>query len=209
MKIQQLNDINKLDFEKSDGLIPAIIQNIKTGQVLMLGYMNKAAVKQTLDTGQAWFYSRSKNRLWKKGESSGNTLDVHEIRNDCDQDALLIAVTPNGPTCHTGQTSCFADNVHRFGFLRDLNEVISNRKHSPSEESYTSSLFTKGITRIAQKVGEEATETIIGALAESDESFLNESADLVYHLIVLLVEKGYSLDNVIDILEKRHRKKPS
>ena len=196
----------KLDFEKGKGLIPAIIQDHQTKNVLMLGYMNEEAYEQTKATGKVTFFSRSKDRLWVKGESSGNHLLVEEIRNDCDHDTLLIRATPVGPVCHTGSDTCFnTENEDAIGFLETLTEIIQNRKENPSDASYTASLFKKGINKVAQKVGEEAVEVVIEAKDDNDELFLNESADLLYHLMVLLTHKGFSLQDVVKILKSRHQ----
>lgn len=196
----------KIDFDKNKGLVPAIIQDATTKNVLMLGYMNKEAYKQTKKTKKVTFYSRSKNRLWTKGEESGNFLNLVSMNVDCDQDTLLIMVNPEGPVCHKGPDTCWSnDNKRSYGFLSTLEEVIAERKENPSEKSYTSRLFKKGINKIAQKVGEEAVELIIEAKDENGDLFINEGADLVYHLLILLQEKGYSLDDVVKCLEKRHK----
>ncbi|NIT57127.1 MAG: bifunctional phosphoribosyl-AMP cyclohydrolase/phosphoribosyl-ATP diphosphatase HisIE [Aliifodinibius sp.] len=202
-------DINSLDFEKGDGLIPAIIQDANDFQVLMLGYMNKKALQKTIDEHRVTFYSRTKERLWTKGESSGNYLDVVNIQQDCDDDTLLILANPQGPTCHTGEQSCFhrkdfkpAKDLH---FLNDLENLIISRKKEMPEGSYTTSLFNDGIDKIAQKVGEEAVETVIEAKNENH-SLVDEVSDLIYHLLVLLVEKGVPLQKIVQNLEKRHGK---
>ncbi|MCP3931481.1 MAG: bifunctional phosphoribosyl-AMP cyclohydrolase/phosphoribosyl-ATP diphosphatase HisIE [Bacteroidetes bacterium] len=197
-------DINSLDFNKGNGLIPAIIQDIRTSVVLMLAYMNSEALEKTLESGRVTFFSRSKNRLWTKGETSGNFLNLVEIIADCDNDTLLVKVRPEGPACHKGTDTCFNEINEKDDFLSHLENVIRNRKINPSENSYTSSLFKKGINKIAQKVGEEAVELVIEAKDDNKALFLGEAADLLYHYLVLLVEKGYSLEEVIQTLEARH-----
>ncbi|MCF8303588.1 MAG: bifunctional phosphoribosyl-AMP cyclohydrolase/phosphoribosyl-ATP diphosphatase HisIE [Bacteroidales bacterium] len=194
-----------MDFEKQNGLVPAIIQHTKSLKVLMLGYMNEEALEKTRESGKVTFYSRSKKRLWTKGESSGNFLFVDEIKTDCDSDALLVKVNPAGNTCHLERYSCFGEEKEKdISFLVDLEKVIRERKQNMPEGSYTTKLFQKGVNKIAQKVGEEATELIIEAKDNNDELFLNEAADLVYHLQVLLTQKGFSLQDVGDVLESRH-----
>lgn len=203
-------NIDKLDFQKGDGLIPAIIQDAETYQVLMLGYMNKAALETTLEEERVTFYSRSKERLWTKGETSGNYLDLVDIQQDCDNDTLLILAHPQGPTCHTGDQSCFHEKEfkpeHNLSFLSDLEQLVISRKKEMPEDSYTTYLFTKGIDKIAQKVGEEAVETVIEAKNNKKKKFVGEVADLIFHLIVLLVEKGVSLKKIVKRLKKRHAK---
>ncbi|MCE6988533.1 bifunctional phosphoribosyl-AMP cyclohydrolase/phosphoribosyl-ATP diphosphatase HisIE [Dyadobacter sp. CY323] len=202
-----------IHFDKSaDGLIPAVIQDIHTDKVLMLGYMNPEALEKTKMEGTVTFFSRSKQRLWTKGETSGNFLFVNEIIADCDGDTLLIKATPAGPTCHTGSDTCFGEKNsqdERMGeafFLNYLQKkVIRERKLNPSEESYTSSLFQKGINKIAQKVGEEAVEVVIEAKDNDTELFKNEVSDLLFHLLVLLEQKNIDLDEVIDVLRSRHQ----
>lgn len=197
----------KLDFTKyTNGLIPAIIQDNETKNVLMLGYMNQEALDKTLETQKVTFFSRSKARLWTKGEESGNFLKLVSIQNDCDQDTLLIKVQPVGPTCHTGAATCWQENnLQNFGFLSKLESIIEDRKmNSNSEKSYVASLFGKGINKIAQKVGEEAVEVVIEAKDNNDELFLNESADLLFHYLILLQAKGFSLKDVVSILKSRH-----
>ena len=197
----------KIDFNKnSDGLVPAIIQDAKTKNVLMLGYMNEEAFAKTKETKQVTFFSRSKKRLWTKGEDSGNFLNLVDIKVDCDNDTLLIQVTPNGPTCHKGTDTCWAEeNLQNFGFLTQLEAIIKDRKENfKPNESYVASLFSKGINKIAQKVGEEAVEVVIEAKDSNDELFLNESADLLFHYLILLQAKGYSLNDVVEVLKKRH-----
>ncbi len=202
-------DTNSLNFEKGDGLIPAIIQDANNFQVLMLGYMNKKALEKTLEEERVTFYSRTKQRLWTKGESSGNYLDVVNIQQDCDDDTLLILAKPQGPTCHTGEQSCFHQKDFKpkkdLHFLNDLEELIISRKKEMPEGSYTTSLFNDGIDKIAQKVGEEAVETVIEAKNENH-SLVDEVSDLIYHLLVLLVEKGVPLQKIVQNLEKRHGK---
>jgi phosphoribosyl-ATP pyrophosphohydrolase/phosphoribosyl-AMP cyclohydrolase len=197
-----------IDFNKNqDGLVPAIIQDFKTRQVLMLGYMNEAAYKKTIETGKVTFFSRTKNRLWTKGEESGNFLNLVSIKNDCDFDTLLVKVKPVGPTCHKGSDTCWDEsNVQHFGFLTELENVIKSRRiNANSEKSYVASLFEKGINKIAQKVGEEAVEIVIEAKDNNDELFLNEGADLLFHYLILLQAKGYTLNDIVTVLEGRHK----
>ncbi len=184
-------------------LIPTIIQHNSTGQVLMLGYMNEEALTKTKEEGKVTFYSRSKERLWTKGETSGNFLHVVSIQEDCDQDTLLIRVIPEGPTCHTGTYTCFGDKEPQ-GFLHELERVILDRKENPSEGSYTTSLFKKGTKKIAQKVGEEATELILEAMDGKNDLLIEESSDFLYHLLVLLIDQGVSLKDVEQKLMERH-----
>lgn len=200
-------DSLNIDFNKDpQELVPAIIQDINTGKVLMLGYMNKEAYQKTLETKKVTFFSRSKNRLWTKGEESGNFLELQEIKVDCDQDTLLVKVKPHGPVCHTGSDTCWGEmNESNFGFLSQLETIITNRKNNPTEKSYVASLFTKGINKIAQKVGEEAIETVIEAKDANDDLFLNESADLLFHYLILLQAKGYKLADIEELLITRHR----
>lgn len=189
-----------------DGLVPAIIQDTVSDKVLMLGFMNSEAYEKTKAEGRVTFLSRTKNRLWTKGEESGNFLDVKEIIEDCDQDTLLIKVHPHGPVCHTGQDTCFSEkNDPDLSFLRQLQDLIAGRKKEMPENSYTTKLFNAGINKIAQKVGEEAVELVIEAKDNDDTLFLNESADLIYHLLVLLTEKGFDLADVVKVLEERHK----
>ena len=195
-----------LDFSKYNGLIPVIIQDNVTQQVLMLGYMNEEALQKTQDENKVTFFSRSKNRLWTKGESSGNYLKVVSIKEDCDQDALLLQVIPNGPTCHNGTASCFATEP-KISFLNELENVIENRISNPSSYSYVATLFQKGINKIAQKVGEEAVELVIEAKDNNADLFLNEAADLLFHYLILLKAKGFTLENVEAILKDRMGKK--
>ncbi len=195
-----------LDFEKSGGLIPAIIQDALTSKVLMLGFMNPEALEKTIATNQVTFFSRTKNRLWTKGEESGNFLNVVSITPDCDNDTLLIKVNPVGSVCHTGADTCWNEkNEGDFAFLNFLQQFIQQRYKEMPEGSYTTSLFKKGVNRMAQKVGEEAVETVIEATNGTEEGFLYEASDLVYHLIVLLTSKGYSLDDLGRELKKRHK----
>lgn len=196
----------KVDFDKMDGLVPAIIQDELTAKVLMLGFMNKEALEKTQETGKVTFYSRTKKRLWTKGEESGNFLNVVSILSDCDDDTLLIKVKPVGPVCHTGADTCWSEsNQGDIFFLKFLQEFIQKRFQEMPEGSYTTSLFNKGVNRMAQKVGEEAVETVIEATNGTDEMFLYEASDLIYHLIVLLTSKGYSLDDLGKELKKRHK----
>jgi phosphoribosyl-ATP pyrophosphohydrolase/phosphoribosyl-AMP cyclohydrolase len=193
-----------IDFDKSNGLIPVIIQHYQTLEVLMLGYMNAEAWELTQKNNRVTFFSRSKNRLWTKGEESGNFLNVKSAHIDCDNDTLLIKVKPQGPTCHTGSRSCF-NTEYNQNFLFELEQIIRQRYEFPSEESYVNRLRHKGITKIAQKVGEEAVETVIAALRETDKDFINESSDLLFHLFVLLQEKEISLKKIAKNLESRHK----
>jgi phosphoribosyl-ATP pyrophosphohydrolase/phosphoribosyl-AMP cyclohydrolase len=198
----------KIDFTKNtDGLIPAIIQDNETKNVLMLGYMNQEAYNKTLETNKVTFFSRSKNRLWTKGEESGNFLNLISIKNDCDNDTLLIQVNPVGPTCHTGSDTCWQEaNNQEYGFISKLEKTIKDRKENAnSEKSYVASLFEKGINKIAQKVGEEAVEVVIEAKDSNDELFLSESADLLFHYLILLQAKGFKLNDVISVLKQREK----
>lgn len=188
-----------------NGLVPAIVQDAQTKTVLMLGYMNKEALEITQKSKRVTFFSRSKNRIWTKGEESGNFLNLKSLKIDCDGDTLLIKASPDGPTCHKGTDTCWEEkNTQDFGFLSDLEQVISNRKHTPKDASYVSSLFEKGINKIAQKVGEEAVETVIEAKDQNDELFLEESADLLFHYLILLQAKGYCLSDIVNVLKSRH-----
>lgn len=196
-----------IDFNKnSDQLVPAIIQDNITKNVLMLGYMNQEAFDKTIEMNQVTFFSRSKNRLWTKGEESGHFLNVVSIQNDCDQDTLLILVNPVGPTCHKGTDTCWGEkNEPTFGFLSQLEEVIKNRREAGNlENSYVASLFEKGINKIAQKVGEEAIEVVIEAKDDNDDLFVNEGADLLFHYLILLQAKGFTLKDIVNVLENRH-----
>jgi phosphoribosyl-AMP cyclohydrolase / phosphoribosyl-ATP pyrophosphohydrolase len=194
------------DFSKLNGLVPAVIQDANTNKVLMVGFMNDEALKKTNETKQVTFFSRTKKRLWTKGEESGNFLDVKEIITDCDNDTLLIKATPRGPVCHTGQDTCFnEENKGGINFLLSLQKVIKQRKAEMPEGSYTTRLFQSGINKMAQKVGEEAVELVIEAKDQNDALFINEAADLIYHLIVLLVAKGFTLEEISNVLEGRHK----
>jgi phosphoribosyl-ATP pyrophosphohydrolase/phosphoribosyl-AMP cyclohydrolase len=196
-----------IDYNKyADGLVPAIIQDAVTDKVLMLGFMNEAAVAKTLELQKVTFFSRSKNRLWTKGEESGNFLMLKEIKTDCDNDTLLIKAIPQGPTCHTGADTCWNEVNQNDNFLLELEQVIVNRKNNRSEKSYTSSLFDKGINKIAQKVGEEAVELVIESKDDNKDLFLGEAADLLFHYLILLQAKEYSLNDVIEVLKGRHKK---
>jgi len=196
-----------IDFAKyTDGLVPAVIQDYNTHKVLMLGFMNEEAFSQTSATGRVTFYSRSKLRLWTKGEESGNFLEVRSIAVDCDNDTLLIKVHPLGPTCHTGADTCWNESNHPDNFLEYLEEIIHLRKQVGAEESYVAKMFSKGLNKIAQKVGEEAVEMVIEAKDDNKELFLNESADLLFHYLLLLNAKGHNLAEVLAILKKRHSK---
>ena len=196
----------KIDFNKNNnGLIPAIIQDATTKNVLMLGYMNEEAYQKTINTQKVTFYSRTKQRLWTKGEESGNFLDLVSIKNDCDDDTLLIQVNPKGPTCHKGSGTCWnEDNDQNFGFLSALEMVIEDRKNNKEDEkSYVASLFRSGMNKIAQKVGEEAVEVVIEAKDDDNDLFLDESADLLFHYLILLQAKGFKLNDVTEVLRKR------
>lgn len=196
----------KLDFEKMGGLIPAIVQDNQTNKVLMLGFMNEEAYEMTKETGKVTFFSRTKNRIWMKGETSGNTLQVVSMLVDCDNDTLLIRATPAGPVCHTGADTCFGEkNVEDILFLKYLQNFIERRRQEMPEGSYTTSLFQKGVNRMAQKVGEEAVETVIEATNGTEEGFVYEASDLLYHLIVLLTSKGLRLEDLARELKKRHK----
>ncbi|OIQ95157.1 phosphoribosyl-ATP pyrophosphatase [mine drainage metagenome] len=197
----------KIDFKKySDGLVPAIVQDIATSKVLMLGFMNEDALHKTEETGKVTFFSRTKNRLWTKGEESGNFLELKSMAVDCDNDTLLIKVHPVGPVCHTGADTCWSEKNHSDNFLFYLEEIIALRRKASVDESYVARLFSKGINKVAQKVGEEAVEMVIEAKDNNEELFLNESADLLFHYLLLLNAKGYKLQDVISILQKRHSK---
>ncbi len=198
-------EVEKLDFSKGGGLIPAIIQDKQTSKVLMMAYMNEAALARTLDTKMVSFYSRKKQRIWTKGEESGNTLQVCDVYMDCDNDTLLIKVLPNGPTCHTGNDTCWEEK-NEGSFIHALEAIIEDRKNNPGENYYTSNLFRKGINKIAQKVGEEAIETIIEAKDNNSKLFLNEAADLFFHYLILLQAKGFKLMDVEEVLKSRNRR---
>ncbi|OFX91025.1 MAG: bifunctional phosphoribosyl-AMP cyclohydrolase/phosphoribosyl-ATP diphosphatase [Bacteroidetes bacterium GWC2_40_22] len=194
----------KIDFTKGNGLVPVIIQDNVTLQVLMLGYMNQEALEQTTKEGRVTFFSRSKNRLWTKGETSGNFLYVKEILTDCDNDSILIKAKPAGPTCHIGTNSCFGTDTAR-GFLYNLEQVINQRIDDDEKDSYTNKLYKKGINKVAQKVGEEAVELVIESKDNNDDLFKNEAADLLYHLLILLRAKGTSLQEIEEVLKERHK----
>jgi phosphoribosyl-ATP pyrophosphohydrolase/phosphoribosyl-AMP cyclohydrolase len=195
------------DFSKGEnGLLPAIVQDVITGSVLMLGYFNEEALKLTLESQKVTFYSRSKKRLWTKGEESGNFLNLKSIKLDGDRDTFLVKVNPEGPTCHKGTGNCWGEeNKEQFGFLNVLGNIISDRKKNPSKSSYTSSLFELGINKVAQKVGEEAVELVIEAKDENDDLFKGEAADLLYHFLILLEQKNMNLNQIIEVLKKRHK----
>ncbi len=200
-----MNSIPTLDFSKLNGLVPCVVQDASTRVVLMVGFMNKEAYEKTLEEKKVTFFSRTKQRLWTKGETSGNFLNVVDIKTDCDSDSLLIKVRPEGPVCHTGTDTCFSESNEEWN-LEALQELIVTRKKNPQPGSYTNSLFDKGINKIAQKVGEEAVELIIEAKDENKDLFLGEAADLMYHYLVLLAAKDYSLTDVLSVLQKRHAK---
>ena len=198
----------KPDFSKSsDGVLPAIIQDSSTGVVLMLGYMNAESLTKTQKEKRVTFYSRSKKRLWTKGEESGNFLDMTDIKLDCDNDTILIKAKPHGPVCHTGSDTCFNEMNLSNDFLKELEAIITDRKNNPSDKSYTSSLFAKGINKIAQKVGEEATELVIESKDDNADLFKGEAADLLFHYLILLNTKGFKLEDVIAVLKDRHKAK--
>ncbi len=200
------DNIQQLAWQKMDELIPAIIQHADTGAVLMQGYMNQEALQQTLNTGKATFYSRSKQRLWKKGESSGNELNVQSVLTDCDQDSLLIACRPEGPTCHLGSNSCFPEEqTHQQNFLSYLEQVIEQRSKDPIDQSYTAHLLDRGTARVAQKVGEEGVEVALAAATNQKEEFIGECADLFYHTLVLLKDQNVPLSQVMAVLQERHK----
>jgi phosphoribosyl-AMP cyclohydrolase / phosphoribosyl-ATP pyrophosphohydrolase len=196
-----------IDFKKMNGLVPAIIQDALSGKILMQGYMNEEALAKTQETGMVTFFSRSKNRLWTKGETSGNFMELVSMEVDCDGDSILVKANPRGPVCHTGADTCFFEkNSSKTGFIDQLRAIIKNRKNNPSDQSYTASLFAKGINKIAQKVGEEAVEIVIEAKDDNKGLFLGEAADLLFHYLVLLEAKGYELDEVMEVLIERHKK---
>jgi len=202
-----LENISELSWEKMANLIPAIIQHQDTGAILMQGYMNAESLKQTLTTGKATFFSRSKQAQWVKGETSGNFLNVTQVLTDCDNDSLLIACRPMGPTCHLGTDSCFPEqNLTQQNFLSELEQVIASRKDEDPETSYTAHLFSRGTTKIAQKVGEEGVEVALAAVAETKEDLLGECADLFYHTLVLLQDKNIAMSEVMAVLQQRHNK---
>ncbi|WP_371296051.1 bifunctional phosphoribosyl-AMP cyclohydrolase/phosphoribosyl-ATP diphosphatase HisIE [Flavobacterium sp. KBS0721] len=196
-----------IDIKSSHGLIPAIIQDSETKNVLMLGYMNEESLQKTIETQKVTFFSRSKQRLWTKGEESGNFLELVNIKNDCDGDTLLIQAKPVGPTCHTGADTCWQEeNKENYGFISSLEKTIATRReNADSEKSYVASLFEKGINKIAQKVGEEAVEVVIEAKDDNDDLFLSESADLLFHYLILLQAKGFQLNDVVNVLKKRQK----
>lgn len=196
-----------IDIKSAHGLIPAIIQDSETKNVLMLGYMNEESLQKTIETGKVTFFSRSKQRLWTKGEESGNFLELVNIKNDCDGDTLLIQAKPVGPTCHTGADTCWQEpNKQSFGFISNLeNTIKTRRENADSEKSYVASLFEKGINKIAQKVGEEAVEVVIEAKDNNDHLFLDESADLLFHYLILLQAKGFELNDVVNVLKSRQK----
>lgn len=195
----------EIDFNKGGGLVPVIVQDADNMNVLMLAYMNREAYERSLETRRATFFSRSRQEIWEKGETSGNWLEVKDLSVDCDGDTLLLKVEPKGPVCHTGTDTCFGDIKNRdLSFLGKLDNIIATRKNELPENSYTTALFKAGVNKVAQKVGEEAVELIIEAKDDNDELFLNEAADLLYHLLVLLRHKGFSINDVISVLEKRH-----
>jgi phosphoribosyl-ATP pyrophosphohydrolase/phosphoribosyl-AMP cyclohydrolase len=198
-------DISKVDFSKINGLVPCVVQDASTNLVLMLGFMNEEALTKTIREKKVTFFSRSKQRLWTKGETSGNALNLVDIKIDCDQDTLLIKVNPHGPTCHTGADTCFNENNSGWD-IKTLEATIIDRKQNPKKGSYTTSLLDAGINKVAQKVGEEAIELVIEAKDDNKDLFLNEAADLMYHYLVLLTAKGYSLKDVTGVLERRHKK---
>jgi phosphoribosyl-ATP pyrophosphohydrolase/phosphoribosyl-AMP cyclohydrolase len=195
----------KINFSKLNGLVPCVVQDARSSRVLMLGFMNEEAYQKTIKEKKVTFFSRSKQRLWTKGESSGNFLELVEIKEDCDHDTLLIKVHPKGPTCHTGADTCFNEKNNDWN-LESLEQLIKERKSNPKKGSYTNNLFDSGINKIAQKVGEEAVELVIESKDDNKELFLNEAADLMYHYLVLLTAKGFSLDDVLEVLKKRHAK---
>ena len=198
----------QIDYTKyTDGLVPAIVQDFTTQKVLMLGFMNEEAVKRTEEIGKVTFYSRSKKRLWTKGEESGNFLLLKQMAVDCDKDTLLIKADPLGPVCHTGADTCWSEVNHKDDFLTYLEDIIELRKQAPPEDSYVSKMFHKGLNKIAQKVGEEAVELVIEAKDNNDDLFKNEAADLLFHYLMLLSAKGFKLQDVIDVLQVRHSKK--
>jgi phosphoribosyl-ATP pyrophosphohydrolase/phosphoribosyl-AMP cyclohydrolase len=208
----QLTDIDTLDFAKSDGLLPAVVQHADTGAVLMVGYMNREALGETLARRHVIFFSRSKQRLWEKGETSGHFLELDQIRTDCDRDALLVTARPLGPVCHEGTVTCFGDEPitkgERFAFLSTLEGVIEQRIADSPTGSYTARLFAEGPKRIAQKVGEEGIEVALAAAVEPDDKVVSESADLIFHLLVLLRSRGLSFQSVVAELQSRHAAKP-
>ena len=208
-----MNDLNlaRLDWDKGDGLLPAIVQHAVDGRVLMLGYMNEAALRHTLTDGRVTFFSRSRNQLWTKGETSGNFLRVTHVSADCDRDSILVLAHPDGPTCHNGTPTCFADSrepqASRIAFLATLQATIAQRIADSPEGSYTARLFASGVSRIAQKVGEEGVETALAAVSRDDEGLVSECADLLFHLLVLLKSRELDLERVVEELKARHASK--
>lgn len=206
--VNQANLVDRIDWEKVDGLVPAIVQDFQSSQVLMMGYMNPEALQKTLETEQVTFFSRTKERLWTKGESSGNVLQLKNIALDCDNDTLLVLVNPVGPTCHTGTTTCFdADNqeASQLVWLHQLESLLAERKDADPDSSYTASLYARGTKRISQKVGEEGVEVALAATSGDKAELVCESADLIYHLMVLLQDQGLSMNDVINKLKERHK----
>jgi phosphoribosyl-ATP pyrophosphohydrolase/phosphoribosyl-AMP cyclohydrolase len=203
-------DIGSIDFAKGDGLVPVVVQHAGTGAVLMLGYMNDAALRETFARGHVVFFSRSKQRMWEKGETSGHFLELDAVRTDCDRDTLLITAWPHGPVCHVGTVTCFgshpASAAEKLTFLSTLETVIAQRAAEQPEGSYTARLFAQGPRRIAQKIGEEGVEVALAAVTEADDKLVSESADLVFHLLVMLKKRGLSLENVVAELQRRHAK---
>ncbi|WP_192456776.1 bifunctional phosphoribosyl-AMP cyclohydrolase/phosphoribosyl-ATP diphosphatase HisIE [Musicola keenii] len=197
---------NQLDWQKTNGMLPVVVQHAVSGEVLMLGYMNQAALQVTEETGKVTFYSRTKQRLWTKGESSGHFLNVESITPDCDNDTLLVLATPIGPTCHLGNTSCFHPAESRWQFLYQLEQLLAERKNADPASSYTAKLYASGTKRIAQKVGEEGLETALAATVHDREELTNEAADLVYHLLVLLQDQDLDLSTIIQRLKERHNR---
>ncbi|MDP2043217.1 bifunctional phosphoribosyl-AMP cyclohydrolase/phosphoribosyl-ATP diphosphatase HisIE [Algoriphagus sp.] len=196
-----------IDFNKMNHLVPAIVQDALSGKVLMQGFMNEEALAKTQESGMVTFFSRSKNRLWTKGETSGNFMELVSMAVDCDGDSILIKANPRGPVCHTGADTCFfEENASKTGFIDQLRAIIKDRKNNPNDTSYTASLFAKGINKIAQKVGEEAVEIVIEAKDDNKALFLGEAADLLFHYLVLLEAKNYELDEVMEVLMERHKK---
>ena len=204
--MRKLESSAQVDFGKSDGLVPAVVQDAQSGKVLMLGYMNLQALDETLASKKVTFFSRSKQRLWTKGESSGHYLNLVELLIDCDRDALLVKANPQGPTCHLGDDTCWAESIESpAAFLDYLSQVIKERKQASPEESYTAKLFSKGINKVAQKVGEEAVELVIEAKDNNEKLFKNEAADLLFHYLMLLEAKDFSLSDIISVLKERHQ----
>ncbi|GAA5162766.1 bifunctional phosphoribosyl-AMP cyclohydrolase/phosphoribosyl-ATP diphosphatase HisIE [Ornithinimicrobium tianjinense] len=196
--------VDDVDFDRAGGLVPGVVQHATTGQVLMVGFLDRAALETTLATGLATFWSRSRQEQWTKGETSGNTLAVRSVEVDCDRDTLLMHAIPAGPTCHTGDATCFGQHARPGSFVHELDAVVASRHRERPESSYTTRLFDGGVRRIAQKVGEEGVETALAAVAQEDEDLLGESADLVYHLLVLLRSRGLGLEDVERVLRERH-----